>query len=335
MSVRIADLQLIYGVAGAREKFEELCDQLIRGEHPPAASVRSDPGDGGIDTYVGDWSNPTGIDVYQAKFFPTGLGDAQKGNIRRSFRRASDNSAFRMKTWTLCLPCDLSADETGWFWEWVRGVQRPGLDMRLWTASTLEGLLYKAENGGLKEAFFRQEHLTQIRELHAMLSDQLNDIAGRVGQPAIPSVRNRLVAYIRRNLEIGRNVSQMLENGTVPVEHFDTETWSSMSNHVLVALPNSVDGIENAVHHLRHANRLVDEIDNRLKNPKYDRVALEEFRAANGENEIRQAKERLDEAGRNYVREPMLSLLQHLEQRVIPELEDILREAEQPGGGQS
>lgn len=51
MAVKIIDLQLIYGVAGAREKFEELASQLIRSELPLAAKVRVSKGDGGIDSH--------------------------------------------------------------------------------------------------------------------------------------------------------------------------------------------------------------------------------------------------------------------------------------------
>jgi hypothetical protein len=41
MAVRLIDLQLIYGVAGAREKFEELASQLVKGDQPQAPRCAS------------------------------------------------------------------------------------------------------------------------------------------------------------------------------------------------------------------------------------------------------------------------------------------------------
>ncbi len=57
MAVRLLDLQLLYGVAGAREHFERLCADLITSECSDAKGVRCEPGDGGVDVYVGDWAD--------------------------------------------------------------------------------------------------------------------------------------------------------------------------------------------------------------------------------------------------------------------------------------
>jgi len=69
LSVRLLDLQLLYGVAGAREHFERLCTLLIKSEFASAKEVRCDPGDGGVDVYVGQWDDPEGIAVFQVKYF--------------------------------------------------------------------------------------------------------------------------------------------------------------------------------------------------------------------------------------------------------------------------
>jgi hypothetical protein len=70
MAVKLIDLQLIYGVAGAREQFDELVSKLVKQEHLEAGKVRVGQGDGGIDVYVGELNDPGGIEVYQCKFFP-------------------------------------------------------------------------------------------------------------------------------------------------------------------------------------------------------------------------------------------------------------------------
>ena len=49
MAVKLIDQQVIYGVAGAREKFEELSSQLIKNEEPNARKVQVVQSDGGID----------------------------------------------------------------------------------------------------------------------------------------------------------------------------------------------------------------------------------------------------------------------------------------------
>src|SRR6266849_5771 len=118
MAIRLLDLQLIYGIAGARERFEQLCADLISTEYSSAKEVRCEPGDGGVDVYVGDWADPEGISVFQVKYFPTGLGASHKDQVRQSFRTSIENDNFTVQRWTLCLPIDLSEKETVWFTKW-------------------------------------------------------------------------------------------------------------------------------------------------------------------------------------------------------------------------
>jgi hypothetical protein len=185
MAVKLIDLQLIYGVAGAREKFEDLAAHLVQKEQPNASKVRLERGDDGIDVHVGDLTNTAGIDVYQCKFFPQGLGESQKSQVRESFRRCRESANFKLKRWTLCLPVDLSVDEKRWFEEW-KGRQASfgiGID-DLWTATKLEGLLYQEKNRGLKEAFFKEEYLAQIREMHSQLQQLVAEVIARLPNPS-------------------------------------------------------------------------------------------------------------------------------------------------------
>src|SRR5688500_12931263 len=57
MAVILTVLQLIYGKAGAREKFEELTAHLIRSERPDTERIRIVHGDGGIDAHEGGLSD--------------------------------------------------------------------------------------------------------------------------------------------------------------------------------------------------------------------------------------------------------------------------------------
>ena len=60
MSINLRYLEILYGVVGAREKFEDMTVQLIRTEHPSADRVRIFRGDGGIDAHNGGLTDPSG-----------------------------------------------------------------------------------------------------------------------------------------------------------------------------------------------------------------------------------------------------------------------------------
>jgi hypothetical protein len=140
----------------------------VKGEYPSATQVRTVQGDGGIDVYVGEFTDPAGIDVYQAKFFVKEIGKSQKGQIRDSFTTIQNSPDFKAKTWTLCLPINMSAEETEWFEGWK--AKQTGIDIRQpWDATKLESLLIQTKSRGVKEEFFKEEHLTQIREMHGMM----------------------------------------------------------------------------------------------------------------------------------------------------------------------
>src|SRR4051794_18595667 len=118
MAVKLIDLQLIYGVAGAQEKFEQLVTQLVKGENASATKIRTVKGDGGIDVYVAEFTDPSGIDVFQAKYFMKEVGESQKSQIRDSFSTVKAHSDFKVKSWTLCLPINMTTEETRWFESW-------------------------------------------------------------------------------------------------------------------------------------------------------------------------------------------------------------------------
>src|SRR5258708_21627650 len=183
MSVRFLDLQLIYGVAGAREKFEQLCAQLIRYKFPKTKGIRVHQGDGGIDAYVGEWGESGNLHVFQIKFFPTELGDDQKKQVRESLKSCLANKNFNTVKWTLCLPRDLSQAETTWFTNWKQKAAGGNLtsdSIDYWGETELLEVLFKSENRGIKEAFFKEEYLTQIREMHGMLKNLLDDMSIRI-----------------------------------------------------------------------------------------------------------------------------------------------------------
>ena len=75
------------GTAGARERFEVFCAELLDLANPSLEvhQIAANPGDGGIDVCV---SHPDGIDIYQCKYFRDVLKDTQWKQIRESFNTA-------------------------------------------------------------------------------------------------------------------------------------------------------------------------------------------------------------------------------------------------------
>lgn len=164
MAEKLIHLKLIYGDAGAREKFEELTAHLIRSERPNVERVRIVRGDGGIDAHDGSFADPAGMDVYQMKFFPDSVGDSQKAQIRDSFKRACENPDFRTKSWTLCLPIEMSVDEKQWFADWRAKQATTGIIIQpVWDAFQLEGLLYQEKNRHLLELFFKRRDARPLK----------------------------------------------------------------------------------------------------------------------------------------------------------------------------
>jgi hypothetical protein len=197
MVTKLAYLQLIYGVAGAREKFEDLAVHPIRSERPDAERVRIVRGDGGIDAHEGSLADPTGVDIFQVKFFTDGIGESQKAQIRESFNTVKGGTVFKARSWTLCLPIDMSVEEKRWFDDWSGRRQATGIEIRpMWGATKLEGLLYEPKNRGVKEGFFKEEHLAQIREMHDMLTRLLDEIRERLPGP-VPLVLRPYLLEVR------------------------------------------------------------------------------------------------------------------------------------------
>lgn len=189
--VRLLDLQLLYGTAGAREQFEKLCNQLICSQFSMARSVRPEGGDGGVDLFVGNQSDPDGITVFQMKYFPAGLKASQKQQIRESFRQCYENVRFALKEWILCVPLDLSQDEISWFTEWsakeTSKLLPPGR-IDWWGETKLGNLLLLPINARVKEAFFPQEHLRQLAEIQDTLTYLVDDLRTRPAQPDLANL---------------------------------------------------------------------------------------------------------------------------------------------------
>ena len=107
-------------LAGARSKFEKICLSLFRKMYPDKTvrSPRLNPGDGGIDIFIGEIGVEP-IKVIQCKFFPNkDFGEVQYRQIRESFKTANDSDNYEMKDWTLCVFSQLDLKENIWWSNW-------------------------------------------------------------------------------------------------------------------------------------------------------------------------------------------------------------------------
>jgi hypothetical protein len=124
---------------GAREVFAQLVTMCVRSNYAGARAIRPNPGDEGVDTFVGDFDHH--VKVWQAKYFCDGVGESQQKQIRDSFKACMNSSfASKVKLWTLCVPCDLSIDEEKWWQGWRTKMSRQfSLAIDLWTKTHFVG----------------------------------------------------------------------------------------------------------------------------------------------------------------------------------------------------
>ncbi|MCK5291164.1 MAG: hypothetical protein KAR39_03990 [Thermoplasmata archaeon] len=122
----------------ARYVFELLVQDLVITEMPDAKAIRPNPGDSGIDAFVGTYGNM--LTVFQSKFFIEGLKNSQKDQIRRSFQRVYSDKDTTPTNWILVIPIDLDLEEQKWFDQWKR---KQDIDIDYWGATRLRALLAK------------------------------------------------------------------------------------------------------------------------------------------------------------------------------------------------
>src|SRR5262249_10318015 len=126
-----------------------------------------------------------GIDVFQVKYCPQTIGAAQQAQILDSFQTALTNSAFKMKTWTLCIPIDMGLAEKKWFDGWKSNQSRTGVQIKpVWGASKIHELLLSEKNRSVRDQFFKLETPQRLREIDASLQRLPEQIVSRLSEAA-------------------------------------------------------------------------------------------------------------------------------------------------------
>ena len=95
------------------DTFEKLSYQILAARYPGAGISRVDGsgGDRGVDLFSGALVD--GPAIWQCKYFPNGVKDAQRRQVVKSLETVIEN--FAPKRWTLMLPIDLNTTEFEWF----------------------------------------------------------------------------------------------------------------------------------------------------------------------------------------------------------------------------
>lgn len=142
---------------GGRTDFHRMLSALVGQVHPTATDVRADPGDWGIDVFVGSLVDK--ISIWQSKYFYTEIGRSQKAQIRESFASAMNNAeakGYAVESWTLCVACELSAPERRWWDTKKRDWEKdyPGLNIDLWDAPIIRRRLMAPEASSVVASFY-------------------------------------------------------------------------------------------------------------------------------------------------------------------------------------
>lgn len=154
------DLRLLaidHGDAGARQAFQEIVRRLVKLKYPNARSLDDRSGDWGIDTFVGELDG--GVDVvWQAKYFPNGVAEAQKKQIRDALKQLlvqAKKHRVTVSAWTLCLPCLMDPEAAHW-WDGFRRRQEKAnaLTITLWDRDGIQDMLRSRDALEIREAFF-------------------------------------------------------------------------------------------------------------------------------------------------------------------------------------
>jgi hypothetical protein len=141
---------------GARAKFERLVAQLVSRQYQGVKIVAALRGDWGLDVVVGEIDAV--LSVWQAKFFIDGVGEAQKAQIRESFKAVMEKAGqkgFTVNVWTLCIPIDLDPDALTWWTGWKKRKEREhGVRIELWHRTALETVLLSPDAERILVAYF-------------------------------------------------------------------------------------------------------------------------------------------------------------------------------------
>ncbi|MFJ3826608.1 serine/threonine protein kinase [Streptomyces sp. NPDC090046] len=144
-------------VDGARAQFEEMIQDLVGVIHPDFSTVEANPGDWGIDAYLGSLTGGD-VDVWQSKYFIDDFGESQKSQIREAYEQAlkcARREGYTLASWTLCMPRNLDGPNEKWWTDWKKKKEKAdSVKICLWNQAKLRSLLLSEDASGIRNHYF-------------------------------------------------------------------------------------------------------------------------------------------------------------------------------------
>ncbi|MFS4095233.1 serine/threonine protein kinase [Streptomyces sp. AF1A] len=142
---------------GGRAIFERMIQDLVGVRYPEVSTVEANPGDWGIDAYVGELFEDE-VSVWQSKYFIDGFNKSQQSQVREAYESALKSAkehGYTLATWTLCMPCNFDGPNEQWWKKWKK--KKEGEDsvvIDLWNEAKLRRLLIAEDARAVREQYF-------------------------------------------------------------------------------------------------------------------------------------------------------------------------------------
>ncbi|MFJ5269304.1 hypothetical protein [Streptomyces sp. NPDC088358] len=178
-------------VDGARAHFEEMIQDLVGMIHPDFSTVDANPGDWGIDAYVGSLVEGE-ANVWQSKYFIDGFDKSQQKQVRESYEQAlacAKREGYELATWTLCFPRNFDAPNEQWWTAWKKRKEKSdGVKIELWNQARLRRLLQSEDAVDIRSYYFNPS--VTVPELEYRPTIELTDFTQYEGALFVRQMRH-------------------------------------------------------------------------------------------------------------------------------------------------
>lgn len=241
----------VYKVEGARKKFEEICEDVFRKIYGAAYSVKVQNGDGGIDVFIGDFSEK--ITVIQCKFFLDEIGKSQKANITKSFNTAIQSGIYKMRKWILCVPCELTISEHEWWAGWAKE-RNHDVEIELLDGNSILSML---EEYGLYDKYFNTVRID--KEL--LNSIRTEDIKEKIDNDFKLIINEIMINnFTRHAYEIIERIEELIHKYRADKFFWNSNLLNNMEGLITCVSLNAYDGIVRDSNVIEEIERLRKEI---------------------------------------------------------------------------
>jgi hypothetical protein len=204
-----------YELEGARSKFETICLDIFKKICPQkyVNNIRCNPGDEGIDIFIGNIGEEP-IEVIQCKFFFPDFGNAQKKQIRESFKTAINSKEYKVKKWTLCIINKLDIHEQKWWIGWKNRTEKAhGKKNNFITLKDGQELIKLLKENDLYNQSFEIVDSQKIDAIHEKLLGQKMNIDIKKTLKKSSNAVDQIVNYIgEKHIHVEREETDKIYN---------------------------------------------------------------------------------------------------------------------------